>query len=245
MILGRRVDRDATARMKLFAISGSLRAGSSATALARRSRPSRPRARRSRSTTSSKAFRRSIPIATARATSRRRRWQRLRAALTAADAVVISTPEYAFGVPGVLKNALDWTVASGDFAGKPTAAISSSPSDLGGDKAYASLLLTLGAMQARLPTNGGLVVPLVRKKLDAGDDATRARGVARVRSRPADNASCDSALLRELARHAARETCSLADGSAPSTLPQRLSSIPPSRLQMPEPLALMKRKTKQ
>src|SRR4051812_37876556 len=33
--------------------------------------------------------------------------------LKEADGVVISTPEYAFGVPGVLKNALDWTVSSG------------------------------------------------------------------------------------------------------------------------------------
>ncbi len=93
---------------------------------------------------------------------------RLRAALAAADAVVVCTPEYAFGVPGVLKNALDWTVASGDFADKPTAAISSSPSDLGGDKAHASLVLTLGAMQGRLVGAGGLIVPFVRKKLDAG-----------------------------------------------------------------------------
>ena len=35
--------------------------------------------------------------------------------LKAADGVIICTPEYAFGVPGVLKNALDWTVSSGDF----------------------------------------------------------------------------------------------------------------------------------
>jgi chromate reductase, NAD(P)H dehydrogenase (quinone) len=97
---------------------------------------------------------------------------RLRAACTAADAVVICTPEYAFGVPGVLKNALDWTVSSGDFANKPTAAISSSPSDLGGDKAHASLLLTLGAMQARLVPNGGLIVPFVRKKLAADGTMT-------------------------------------------------------------------------
>jgi NAD(P)H-dependent FMN reductase len=153
--------------MKLFAISGSLRAGSSATALARALAtvvppgttftlydelesipPFHPDRDREGDTAPA-------PVA------------RLRAALQAADAVVISTPEYAFGVPGVLKNALDWTVASGDFADKPTAVISSSPSDLGGDKAYASLVLTLRAMQARLPVNGGLVVPFVRQKVDA------------------------------------------------------------------------------
>ena len=118
---------------------------------------------------------------------------RLRAALGAADAVVICTPEYAFGVPGVLKNALDWTVASGDFANKPTAAISSSPSDLGGDKAYASLQLTLRAMQSRLVSGGGLMVPLVRKKLDAAGRLTDPATIAAVR-----------AMLTELARIVAR-----------------------------------------
>jgi chromate reductase len=118
---------------------------------------------------------------------------KLRAALTAADAVVICTPEYAFGVPGLLKNALDWTVASGDFAGKPTAAISSSPSDLGGDKAYASLQLTLGAMQSRLVSGGGLVVPVVRKKLDEAGNLTDPATIAAVR-----------AMLNELARIVAR-----------------------------------------
>ncbi len=95
---------------------------------------------------------------------------------------MISTPEYAFGVPGVLKNALDWTVASGDFAGKPTAAISSSPSELGGDKAYASLQLTLRAMQARLPTAWSAASSsFVRKKLDATAPSStpRPRGAPR------------------------------------------------------------------
>ncbi len=153
--------------MKLFAISGSLRAGSSASAILVAIHDLAPAG----TTVTVYDELESIPpfhpdrdregdVAPAPVA-------RLRAALTAADAVVISTPEYAFGVPGVLKNALDWTVASGDFAGKPTAAISSSPSDLGGDKAHASLLLTLRAMQAKLPPAGGLIVPFVRKKLDA------------------------------------------------------------------------------
>src|SRR5678815_2488952 len=40
---------------------------------------------------------------------------RFRAALQACDAVLISSPEYAHGVPGVLKNALDWLVGSGEL----------------------------------------------------------------------------------------------------------------------------------
>jgi NAD(P)H-dependent FMN reductase len=163
--------------MRILAISGSLRAGSSATALARALAAYAPPG----TTVDLYGELESIPpfhpdrdregdVAPAPVA-------RLRAALHAADAVVLSTPEYAFGVPGVLKNALDWTVASGDFAGKPTAAISSSPSELGGDKAYASLQLTLRAMQSVLPTNGGLVVPFVRKKL-APDGAVVDDGTA-------------------------------------------------------------------
>ena len=175
--------------MKLVAISGSLRAGSSATALARALAALAPAG----TTVTLYDELESVPpfhpdrdregdVAPAPVA-------RLRVLLQAADAVVLSTPEYAFGLPGVLKNALDWTVASGDFAGKPTAAISSSPSELGGDKAHASLLLTLRAMQARLPTNGGLVVPFVRKKLAADGTLIDAETVAALRAMLAELAA--------------------------------------------------------
>ncbi len=49
-----------------------------------------------------------------------------RTELAHADAVIISSPEYAHGVPGVLKNALDWTVGSGEFVGKPVAIVNAS-----------------------------------------------------------------------------------------------------------------------
>src|SRR4051812_17014293 len=38
----------------------------------------------------------------------------LRAAIDACDAILICSPEYAHGVSGVLKNALDWIVSSGE-----------------------------------------------------------------------------------------------------------------------------------
>ncbi len=50
----------------------------------------------------------------------------LRKQLSEADGIIICTPEYAFGVPGALKNALDWMVSSGSFVGKPTALITAS-----------------------------------------------------------------------------------------------------------------------
>ncbi|GHO88444.1 NADPH-dependent FMN reductase [Dictyobacter formicarum] len=91
----------------------------------------------------------------------------LRQQLQAADGVLICTPEYAFGVPGTLKNALDWTVSSGDFSEKPVAAISASPLWSGGDKAHASLLLTLTALGANILEEGKIIIPMINKKLDA------------------------------------------------------------------------------
>jgi len=72
--------------------------------------------------------------------------QKFKEAIREADAVIICTPEYAFGIPGTLKNALDWTVATGEFNEKPVCAISGSPLNSGGEHALHSLLLTLTAL---------------------------------------------------------------------------------------------------
>jgi NAD(P)H-dependent FMN reductase len=80
-----------------------------------------------------------------------------------ADAVLICTPEYAFGVPGSLKNALDWTVASGEFIDKPVSLITASSQ---GEKGHAALLLILTAISARVIDGASLLIPFVRAKLD-------------------------------------------------------------------------------
>jgi NAD(P)H-dependent FMN reductase len=87
--------------------------------------------------------------------------------LRSADGFIISTPEYAFGVPGVLKNALDWVVGSGEFYQKPVVTISASTTPLGGDKAHASLRLTLTAMGTNLSEKGKLIIPGVKTKIDS------------------------------------------------------------------------------
>lgn len=89
-----------------------------------------------------------------------------RGALASAGAVIICTPEYAFGIPGVLKNALDWIASSGELVDKPVLAISASPGYTGGDRAHASLLLTLSALSARVIQSGSISVPAIRQKLD-------------------------------------------------------------------------------
>lgn len=98
----------------------------------------------------------------------------LRMQLKAADAVIVCTPEYAFGIPGVLKNALDWIVSSGEFVDKPTAVISASPMATGGDKANASLVQTLKVMTATITDDRILTIPTVRTKIDAAGNITDA-----------------------------------------------------------------------
>jgi chromate reductase, NAD(P)H dehydrogenase (quinone) len=86
--------------------------------------------------------------------------------LKSSDGIIICTPEYAYGMPGVLKNALDWVVGSGEFVDKPVAVLSASPSFLGGDKAHASLVLTLSAINAKVVKGAKLTIPAIRSKIN-------------------------------------------------------------------------------
>lgn len=87
-----------------------------------------------------------------------------RAKLTAADGVLISSPEYAHGVPGTLKNALDWVVGSGELIYKPVALLNASPRST---YAQAALTETLMVMTAALVPEATIAVPLQGRKLDA------------------------------------------------------------------------------
>ena len=77
----------------------------------------------------------------------------LRAAVAAADAVLIATPEYNSSVPGALKNALDWAsrpVTTNVFRNKPVAVIGSSIGMFGAVWAQGELRKVLAAMGARV-----------------------------------------------------------------------------------------------
>ncbi|MEW4371135.1 NADPH-dependent FMN reductase [Paenibacillus kandeliae] len=91
--------------------------------------------------------------------------QDLRKQLQDAQGVLICTPEYGNGVPGTLKNALDWIVSSGEFVNKPTAVITASPSPMGGNHANASLLLTLQMINAKVSDTTTLTIPHITLKL--------------------------------------------------------------------------------
>ena len=103
-----------------------------------------------------------------------------RAALRAADAVMISSPEYAHGVPGALKNALDWVVGSGELVDKPVALVNAAPH---ASLAQASLVETLLVMSARVVGGAPFAVPLTgpRRGLDAAAVAADPELAAAVR----------------------------------------------------------------
>ena len=76
-----------------------------------------------------------------------------RAAIAAADAVLIATPEYNGSIPGALKNALDWgsrPLVTSSFRGKPVAVIGASSGAFGGVWAHAETRKVLGLMGARV-----------------------------------------------------------------------------------------------
>ncbi len=89
-----------------------------------------------------------------------------RALIGAVDGIVISSPEYARGVPGTLKNALDWLVGSFEFPGKPVEMINVSPR---ATHAQASLTTTLETMSARIVANASVTLPLLGTTLGADE----------------------------------------------------------------------------
>jgi chromate reductase len=89
--------------------------------------------------------------------------------LRESDGVIICTPEYAFGVPGTLKNALDWTVSTDIFSNKPVAIITASSL---GDKAHASLLLTFKALSATIAKDASLLIPYVKTKVNTNGEVS-------------------------------------------------------------------------
>ena len=86
-----------------------------------------------------------------------------REAVAAAGTLLFCTPEYAHGVPGVLKNALDWLVSYEPFLNKPVAIINARP---GATFALASLRETLSVMNARLLDAASVTLPLTSNSLD-------------------------------------------------------------------------------
>lgn len=95
----------------------------------------------------------------------------LKVAIRSADALLIATPEYQHGIPGVLKNALEWAArppGSSVLDGKVVAMMGASPSPVGTARAHLDLRRTLMYNQCRLVVRPEVLVANAPAKFENG-----------------------------------------------------------------------------
>ncbi|GAA3159571.1 NAD(P)H-dependent FMN reductase [Planomonospora alba] len=163
--------------IRILGVSGSLRAGSHNTALLRAARKHAPGG------VSIEIYDglRDIPpydldLDTPR--TRPRVVRELRDRVTAADGLLIATPEYNYSIPGVLKNAIDWV--STDWTGteglpllrKPVAVIGASPSDFGSVRAQLALRQVFVRTDSDVVVKPEVIVFRAHERFDEGGDLT-------------------------------------------------------------------------
>jgi chromate reductase, NAD(P)H dehydrogenase (quinone) len=105
---------------------------------------------------------------------------RLREAVKAADGLLVATPEYNAGVPGVLKNTIDWLsrpAGKNELVGKPIAIVGATPGALGTARAQAQLRAAFEFNAAPVMPSPQVFVSQARDKFDADgrltDEKTR------------------------------------------------------------------------
>lgn len=105
--------------------------------------------------------------------------ERLKAAITQADGVILATPEYNYSVPGTLKNAIDWAsrpAYKSPFYGKPTTVLGATPSAAGTARAQAHLKTILLGMGSEVFPYPEILIARAHRLFDAdgnlSDDTT-------------------------------------------------------------------------
>jgi len=104
---------------------------------------------------------------------------RLRAAIKAADGVLIASPEYNFSITGVLKNAIDWASRPPEqpFLEKPAAILSATTGPLGGARSQYDLRKILLFLNAHTLIKPEIFINAAQTKFAAdgslNDEATR------------------------------------------------------------------------
>lgn len=196
-----------TGHQRVLALSGSLRAGSSNTRLLEAAAALVPEGMRLRLYDGIGALPHFNPDLD-RDDLRPAPVRAFRAEIAVADALLISCPEYAHGVPGAFKNALDWLVSGPEFPAILVALLSPTPYST---HASTSLQETLRTMSAELLPQASRVIPLPRGPLAPAD----------IRSDPAITAALEAMLATlgtEIARARleARRLVSAAPFSEPS-----------------------------
>lgn len=89
--------------------------------------------------------------------------EKLKKELKNSNGLLISSPEYAHGVSGVLKNTLDWLVSGDEFPYIPVALVNTSPR---ATHAQAALRDVVSTMSGNIIENASIVVPLLGTRLD-------------------------------------------------------------------------------
>lgn len=95
----------------------------------------------------------------------------LRAAISDSDGLIICSPEYNYGIPGVLKNAIDWAsrpAYGSPLKGKPALILTSSAGQFGGARAHAQIRESLSAALCPVISRPQIAVPLVAGKMQQG-----------------------------------------------------------------------------
>jgi chromate reductase len=94
---------------------------------------------------------------------------RLHQAIRGSDGVILATPEYNHGIPGVLKNTLDWLSRGMPhaFFGVPSALLGASDGMIGTTRSQAITRQTLATLNSPCMPFPQVLVSLVHKKIDS------------------------------------------------------------------------------
>ncbi|HEV8435041.1 MAG TPA: NAD(P)H-dependent oxidoreductase [Thermoanaerobaculia bacterium] len=158
--------------MNIVAISGSLREGSSNAALLRAAASVAPEGVRFVFYEGMNDLPHFNPDLDAEGSTPPEPVRQLRELLIGADAILISSPEYAHGVPGAFKNLLDWLVSTGELVGKPVALLNAAAA--GGEYAQNAILETLRTMNWRVVDEACRIEPFVKRKGALDEEAKQA-----------------------------------------------------------------------
>lgn len=103
----------------------------------------------------------------------------LREQIRVADALLVSTPEYAGALPGSFKNLLDWTIGGGEMDRKPVGWVNVSGAPTAAAGVYASLAVVLRYASTDIVDDACVALPVSRAMIGAdglvADEAVRAR----------------------------------------------------------------------
>jgi NAD(P)H-dependent FMN reductase len=96
-----------------------------------------------------------------------------------ADAIIVSTPEYAGGYPGALKNAFDWLVATDAFVQKPFMLLNASARSVNAQRTFTKVLETMSGVHVERATT---TIDLLGSRLDVPEILASAAHAARIRN---------------------------------------------------------------